>query len=568
MRSAWPATAAPDRRRFLVTVASSAVGFRLGFALPTKARSATAETAVPPAINAWLRIARDGTVTIVVPVSEMGQGVLTALPMIVAEELECDWKNVRAETAPASPIYANPDGGVQFTGGSTSVTAFFDPLRRVGAAAREMLRQAAAERWKVAPDECVAINGRIVHKASGRDAEYGELADAASRQDPPRSVELKNRSEWRLVGTSPHRLDTPAKVAGAAVYGVDVQVEGMLVGTVIACPAFGGALARVDHSPALAVSGVHSVVNLENAVIVLADGYWSALKGAKALALEWNYGSHADLTGEAVRRTLHDGLAEQGAIARETGNVERAFASAARAIEAVYEVPFLAHAAIEPPNATAHVRQDGVEIWAPTQMQGALQREVAAMLRLTPEQIQVHTTFLGGTFGRALEIDFVLQAVVAAKSAGHPVKLIWSREEDFRHDFYRPAVVSRLRAALGPDGMPIAWEHRIVAPSISSRWAPGLVRDGVDPLAVEGAVDLPYAFGAQRIDYVMKNTPCTGRQLAIGRTWPQRLLRRVLHRRDGPDRGHGPAAFSPSTARLAPASSCSIGKGGCQRRLE
>ena len=242
-------------------------------------------------------------------------------------------------------------------------------------------------------------------------------------------------------------------------------------------------------------------------MIVLADGYWSALKGAKALAPEWRYGAHAHLTGEDVRRTLHDGLAERGAIARETGSIERAFATGIRTLEAIYEVPFLAHAAIEPPNATAHVRPDGVEIWAPTQMQGVLQREVASMLGLTPEQIQVHTTFLGGTFGRALEIDFVLQAVAAAKSAGRPVKLIWSREEDLRHDYYRPAVVSRLRAALGADGMPTAWEHRIVAPSISSRWALSSVRDGIDPLAVEGAVDLPYALGAQRVNYVMKNTP-------------------------------------------------------------
>ena len=501
-------TAAPDRRRFLLTAAATAVGLRLGFRVPAMALSATADNLSSGPINAWLRIAPDGTVTIVVPVSEMGQGVLTALPMIVAEELECNWKDVRAETAPASPIYANPEAGVQYTGGSTSVTAFFDPLRRVGAVAREMLRHAAAARWNVAPDECEAINGRIVHKASGEAADYGDLADAASRQEPPpHSVEFKKRSEWRLIGTSPHRLDTPAKVGGGAVYGVDVELEGMLVGTVIACPAFGGALARVDHSPALAVSEVHSVVNLGNAVIVLADGYWSALKGAKALSPEWSYGAHSGLTSEAVRQTLHDGLAEQGAIAWETGDVERASADATRTIEAVYEVPFLAHAAIEPPNATAHVRPDGAEIWAPTQMQGVVQHQVASMLGLTPGQIQVHTTFLGGSFGRALETDFVLQAVAASKSAGRPVKLIWSREEDLRHDYYRPAVVSRLRAALGADGMPIAWEHRIVAPSISSRFAPGEVRNGVDPLAVEGAVDLPYAFGAQRIEYVMKNTP-------------------------------------------------------------
>ena len=244
VRNAGSATPALDRRSFLATAAATAVGLRLGFTLPTKAHSATAEHSGSEAINAWLRIAPDGAVTIVVPVSEMGQGVLTALPMIVAEELECNWKDVRAETAPASPVYANPEGGVQFTGGSTSVTAFFDSLRRVGAAAREMLRQAAAERWNVAPDECEAINGRIVHKASGETADYGDLADAASRREPPRSVELKRRSEWRLIGTSPHRLDTPAKVRGGAVYGIDVEVNGMLVGTVAACPVFGGALTR------------------------------------------------------------------------------------------------------------------------------------------------------------------------------------------------------------------------------------------------------------------------------------------------------------------------------------
>ncbi|MEH2569612.1 xanthine dehydrogenase family protein molybdopterin-binding subunit [Bradyrhizobium sp. AZCC 2289] len=496
-----------DRRHFLVTAAATAVGLRLGFCLPPKAFSATAENSGSAPINAWLHIAPDGIVTIMVPVSEMGQGVYTALPMIVAEELECDWKNVRAEMAPASPVYAHPESGVQYTGNSTSVTAFFDPLRHAGAAAREMLRKAAAERWNVAPSECNAIKGRMVHKDSGREADYGDLADAASRQQPPRSIELKRRSEWRLIGTSPPRLDTLPKVEGSAVFGIDVQLEDMLVGTVIACPVFGGTLVRVDNSPALAVSGVHSVVSLHNAMIVLADSYWSALKGAKALSPEWSYGANANLTNEALRRTLHDGLGDKGATARTIGSVEAASAGATRNVEAIYEVPFLAHAPMEPMNTTAHIRPDGVEIWAPTQVQGRVQREVASMLGLTPEQIRVHTTFLGGAFGRRLETDFVLQAVAAARDAGRPVKLIWSREEDFRHDYYRPAAVSRLRAALDADGMPISWEHRIVAPSVSSRFEPDAVRNGIDPIAVEGAVDLPYAIKAQHIDYVMKNVP-------------------------------------------------------------
>jgi len=494
------------RRRFLQVGAAAAGGLLIGFHLPSGGRIAQARAAEGEWINAWLRIGSDDSVTILVSNSEMGQGVYTALPMLVAEELEVDWQQVRAEMAPADPTYNNAIFGMQATGGSTSVRATHEPLRRVGAAARELLVRAAAEGWGVEAGECQARSGRVHHEASGRSETYGALAGAAAKLEPVGEPELKPSSEWRLLGKPVPRLDVPQKVDGSAVFGIDVQVEGMKIATVRQCPVFGGKLAEVDPAPALAVTGVDQVVELEDAVIVVADGYWSALQGAQALQPQWEPGEHAGLSSEAILKDFEAALETAGAPAHSAGDVDTAMASAARTLEATYQVPFLAHATMEPMNATARVSADGADVWAPTQAQGPVQATVAALLGIDPTKVRVHTTFLGGGFGRRFELDFTSQAVRAAAATGAPVKLIWSREEDTQHDFYRPASVTRFRVGLDQDGMPVAWECRIVCPSIFSRVFPDWVQNGIDATSVEAAVELPYAIPNQRIDYVMRHT--------------------------------------------------------------
>jgi isoquinoline 1-oxidoreductase beta subunit len=491
-----------SRRRFLQASAGLAGGLVLGFHLPSAGRGAAAATGETP-INAWLRIAPDDSVTVVVAHSEMGQGVYSSLPMLLAEELEVDWRKVRAEMAPADQVYRNRIFGIQGTGGSTSVRASFDHLRQAGATAREMLRRAAAEGWGVPLEDCKAQGGRVLHRASGRSAGYGELAPVAAKLDPPAEVALKRPEDWTLIGTAAPRLDVPAKVDGSAGFGIDVALEGMLVATVMASPVFGGRLKSVDEAPALALAGVRAVVPLENAVVVVAEGYWPARQGLATLAPVWDEGPNAATSDATIRAGLSAALKRKGAVASEQGDAEAALAGAAKRLEAVYEVPYLAHATMEPMNATARVTGAGVEVWAPTQGQGPIQHAVAGLLGIEPGQVKVHTTFLGGGFGRRFETDFVVQAVLASKAVGAPVKLIWSREEDVRQDFYRPAAMARLRAGLDGEGNLAAWQARLACPSIMSRAIPDLVKDGIDPSSVEGAANMPYAIANRRTDYVM-----------------------------------------------------------------
>ncbi len=494
-----------SRRHFLEASVAAGGGLLIGFHLPFGGRFADAAP-TEVAVNAWLRIAPDDTVTIIVPSAEMGQGIYTSLPMLVAEELEVDWRKVRAETAPAAPAYANPMlFGLQATGGSTSIRAFFEPLRKVGAQTREMLRQAAAERWGAPIAECEAREGQITHRPSGRALRYGELAEAAAKGTPSAEVALKEPTAWTLLGKATPRLDTPAKVDGSAVFGIDVKLPDMLIGTVAACPVFGGKLKAVDEKPALAVKGVHKVVPLESAVVVLGDGYWPAKQGLAALSPQWDFGANAGASSEAILADFKAQLDSPGAVAGAAGDTAAALAAAAQRLEAVYQVPYLAHATMEPMNATAHVTADGIEIWAPTQAQGPTQQTFAKMFNLKPEQVRVHTTFLGGGFGRKFELDFLTYAVLASKAAGRPVKVVWSREEDIQHDFYRPAAVVRFRAGFDADGRPQAWEAKIVAPSIMTRAFPDFVKDGVDPTSVEGIADTPYGVPNRRFEYVMRH---------------------------------------------------------------
>jgi isoquinoline 1-oxidoreductase beta subunit len=497
-----------SRRRFLELSGGATGGLILGFHLPHLSmggRLAQAAAGTPP-LNAWLRVAADDSVTVLVAASEMGQGVYTAMPMLVAEELEVDWARVRAEMAPVDPAYNNRIFGAQATGGSTSVRQGFDHLREAGARAREMLRQAAANRWGAPLEACAAENGRVVHRETGRSLRYGELASEAAQLEPPASVALKDLGSWSILGKSRPRLDTPEKSNGRAIFGADVRVPGMLFAMVAACPVLGGRLASVDPAPALRVPGVKAVVPTERAVIVVADATWNAHKGLLALQPDWDEGPLAALDSAMIREQLRGALDSEAVRAHALGDADAAFEAAAAQHEAVYEVPFLAHATMEPMNATAHVRGDGADVWAPTQSQTATQHDVAALLGLAPERVAVHTTFLGGGFGRRFERDFVLYAAAASKAVGAPVQVFWSREEDMRHDFYRPASTVRMRAALDESGRPTAFHARVACPSILARVFPDRVTEGVDHTAVEGLDALPYAIPHQLVEYAQVDT--------------------------------------------------------------
>lgn len=497
-----------SRRQFFKVGISTAGALALGISVPTVHRRAIADTAAtePNLIDIWLTISPDDQVTVAIANSEMGQGVYTSMAMLVAEELEVDWKSINSTMAPAGTAYKNLMFGMQATGGSTSIRWAFEPLRNVGAAARLMLIQAAADRWNVPAGQCTAKNGVVSHSESGRTLRYGEVVAEASTLPAPTDIALKSPDQWRILGTSVKRLDTPVKVNGSAQFGIDVEIPDMLVATVMACPTFGGKLQSVDETPALKVKGVQKVLKLEDAIIVVADTYWPAKKGLAALKPVWDRGDNAGRSNENYRQELLEAIKNDAPVAHEQGDTNTVLANGSNIVKAVYEVPHLAHATMEPMNATVRIDSDGAEIWAPTQGPGIIQQVAAGVLQLKPEQIKVNTTFLGGGFGRKFEMDFVVQAILATKMTGVPIKLIWSREEDMRHDFYRPASVSSFTAALGEDGFPLAWHNRIACPSILSRVFPNWVKDGIDPQSVEGATELPYAIENQRIEYQITET--------------------------------------------------------------
>jgi len=500
-----------SRRDFLKVGVAVGGGLVLGFYLPGRDDSlqAATESGAPFAPNAWLRIGTDGGVTVMLHKSEMGQGIMTSLPMLVAEDLEADWSKIRVEFAPADIAYYTwftPTFGAQFTGGSRSVRGSWDILREAGATAREMLIAAAAENWGVAVETCRAEGGEVIHKPSGQRISYGALANKAATLPVPKEVPLKDPKDFRLIGARTARLDTPSKVNGSAVFGIDVKVPGMLIARVLRCPVFGGKVASYDATKAKAIQGVRDVVQIEGGIAVVADGYWPATLGLKALEVQWDEGPKAKLSSADITATFK-ALAEQpGAVARHEGDATQALASAAKKLEAIYEVPFLAHATMEPMNCTAHVRKDGCDVWVPTQGQTGAQQTAMKITGLPEESVKIHTTLLGGGFGRRFEQDFVADAVEISKLVGAPVKVIWSREDDMQHDFYRPATYNRLSAGLDPQGLPIAWTHRIVGPSIMSRSFPDRVKDGIDPSSVEGAANIPYNIPNLHVEYVMKDT--------------------------------------------------------------
>jgi isoquinoline 1-oxidoreductase beta subunit len=488
------------RRDFVKVSSAAGAGLVLSLYLPGCGRDSG--DGEPFAPNAWIRIAPDGAVTVVVDRSEMGQGVTTGLPMLIAEELEVDLERVGFEFAPAGPAYANPAFGMQITGGSTSTRSAWEPLRKAGAAARTMLVAAAAARWGVPASECRAEAGTVLHEGSGRSADYGDLVAAAAEQPVPDEVAIKDPADLRLLGKPRPRMDTPPKVDGTAIFGIDVKVEGMRIATVARCPVFGGKVSGYDDAKARAVPGVRDVVRLDDErIAVVADHYWAALQGKRALDIEWDTGSNAGQTSERISSLFRELAAGPGAVARDDGDVEAGLRRARRRLRAAYELPFLAHATMEPMNCTADVRPDGCEVWAPTQNQTGSRGLASDLTGLPLESVTVHTTYLGGGFGRRAEIDFVADAVATSKAVGAPVKVVWSREDDVRHDFYRPASYHVLEAGLDGQGRPTAWTHRLVVPSIMLRWFPDMVQDGLDGEAVEGAAMLPYAIPNVRVDY-------------------------------------------------------------------
>ncbi len=494
------------RRDFLTTSAAAGAGLAIAFHIPAARRFGPSPNLAPFTPNAWLRINEDESVLVVVDRSEMGQGVTTSLPMLLAEELEADWSKIKIEFAPADKAYINPMFGMQGTGGSTSVRAAYTPLRKAGAAAREMLIGAAATTWGVAPAECHAEKGAVIHTASKRRLTYGKLVTKAATMPLPHDVPLKEPKDWKILGTRVRRLDTPPKVDGSAQFGIDVKTPSLLVGVIARSPVFGGKVKSFDATKAKAVPGVRHVVQISTGVAVVGDGYWSAKKGRDALDITWDEGPTAAVSSATINQLFAKNAEQPGAQARHDGDAPAALTSAALNLGAVYEMPFLAHTTMEPMNCTAHVRADGVDIWAPTQFQTGAQGLGAGIGGVPPEKVKVHTTYLGGGFGRRFELDFIREALETSKASGAPVKLIWSREDDVRNAQYRPASYHRLQAGLDAGGQPVAWTHRIVAPSIMARVFPDTVKNGLDGEAVEGGVGMPYTISNVHVDYALTDT--------------------------------------------------------------
>lgn len=492
-----------ERRAFLEVAGTVSAGLLIGFRLPDR------HGVAPFAPNAWLRVDADGTVTVTIDKSEMGEGNHTALAMILAEELDADWSKVKV-----GPLPDNPAGWSRrmSTGGSTSVRTSYDILRKAGATARAMLVTAAAQTWGVEPADCRAENGVVTH-ASHR-LTYGELATKAATVAVPENPPLKDPQTFRLLGKHTHRLDTPSKVNGTAQFGIDVRVPGMLVASIERSPVFGGKVKSFDATRAKTLAGVRHVVQLdgtpwtgiagawgvgtESGVAVVADTYWQAVQGRQALQITWDEGANATLGDIPARLAVL--AAQPGVQARKDGDATAALAGAANKIEAFYEVPFLHHATMEPMNCTAHVRSDACDVWAPTQNQTRAQEVAAEAAGLPKDKIRIHTTLLGGGFGRRLESDFVAEAVLLSKAVNAPVKVIWSREDDTKHGFYRPATYNHLTAGLDAQNKPIAWTHHIVAPPILLKFGP--LQGGIDRTSIDGAADLPYAVPNIFVDQV------------------------------------------------------------------
>jgi isoquinoline 1-oxidoreductase beta subunit len=501
------AAAALSRRDFLNATAHLGGGLVLALTLPSPVRNAgaaaaagnaAASAAIPPSgvhlpgsqVNAWLKIARDNSITVIVDRSEMGQGVYTALPMLLAEELEINLDVIRIEAAPVGDAYINPGNGGQVTGTSNSVQDAWEKLRMAGATARTLLVSAAAKRWAVDPAQCRAKNGSVVN-SQGKSLTYGELADAAAKEPLPKDVKLKPKSSFEIIGKSRTRIDSPGKIDGSAEFGLDVQLPGMLYAALAQSPVLGGTIKAVDSGAAEKMPGVRRVLTTASGVIVVADHYWQALKARKALGLTWDSGANARLDNAAIGTLLENtAAAGAGLSAKSLGDAAAALKSAQHSLSATYLLPLLAHATMEPMNCTADVRADGCDLYVGTQVQQIAQTTAATAAGLKPEQVRVFTTLIGGGFGRRLDIDFIPAAVEASKAVGAPVKVIWTREDDMTHDTYRPPAREEVRGGVDAAGKVVAWQLHITSPSITARMFPPVT--GVDDSVIEAATNNLY----------------------------------------------------------------------------
>ena len=496
-------------RRSLLT-AGLAGGFVLAFHLPVRAFNEPVqppdETAGKFAPNAFIRIDDSGKTTLVMPQVEMGQGVYTSIPMILAEELDADFSQVTLEHAPPSDkLYGNPMFGIQATGNSNSVRAWWKPLRTAGASARAMLVQAAAQQWHVDPASCTTANSEVIHSASGRKLSYGALVLAAGSEVPPNDVALKDPKDFVLIGKPLKRLDTPDKVNGKAVYGIDAMLPDMKFATLKACPVFGGKVAKVDDSAARKIPGVRKIVVLDDLVAVVGDHMWAAKKGLDALVIDWDEGANAGVSSNEIWRDLRAASEKDGAVAKSVGDINKGLATGDR-LEAAYELPFLAHATMEPINATVHVTSDSCEIWTGTQVMTRVQSEAAKAAGLPVEKVIVNNHLLGGGFGRKLEADMVVAAVRVAKEVDGPVKMVWTREEDIQHDIFRPVYRDTIAATLS-DGKIVGWKYRVSGSSIMARWFPAGFQKGVDIDGVDSAIDIPYDIPNLHVEFVRAEPP-------------------------------------------------------------
>jgi isoquinoline 1-oxidoreductase beta subunit len=496
----------PDVSRRSLLTGGLASGVLLAFHLPLRAAN---EPVQPPdategrfAPNAFIRIDADGRTTLVMPQVEMGQGVYTSIAMILAEELDADMARVAlAHAPPDDKLYGNPMFGIQATGNSNSIRAWWMPLRKAAAGARAMLVQAASAQWQVEPASCTTSNSTVLHQSSGRRLGYGELIEAARGQTPPNDVPLKQPKDFVYIGKPLKRLDTPDKVNGKAVYGIDAMLPGMKFATVAACPVFGGKVGKVDDAAALKVQGVRQIVVLDDMVAVVGDHMWAAKKGLDALKIDWDEGPHAGISSEDVWRDLRGASEKDGVVAKTTGDVNKALTAGER-IEASYELPLLAHATMEPINCTVHLKPDSCEIWTGTQVMTRVQSEVAKTAGLSPDKVIVNNHLLGGGFGRKLEPDMAVAAVRIAMQVDAPLKVVWTREQDIQHDVYRPAYRDTIAATLSSDGKVSAWKYKVAGSSVMARWFPPAFQNGIDIDAVDCAVDMPYDIPNFEVAYV------------------------------------------------------------------
>jgi isoquinoline 1-oxidoreductase beta subunit len=495
-----------DRRAFLKAGAAAGGGLLVGLYLPAAGGELLAQGPPAPQLVpfAFVKIAADDTVTVIANHSEMGQGVYTSLPMLLNEELQADWAKIRVEGAPVDAVYNHAVYGIQMTGGSTTTASEWDRYRRVGAAARSMLVQAAAEKWNVPASACSVEKGVVLHRATARRATYGSVAEAAAKLAVPGDVVLKDPKEFTLVGKATRRLDTPSKANGTAQFGLDVSLPGMLTAVVARAPVFGGKVASFDASEAQRVPGVKAVVQVPTGVAVIAERFWPAKLGREKLKIAWDDGANATLS---TSRMLADFAAQSGSpgtIAKKVGDPASALAGAAKKITATYDVPYLAHAMMEPLNCVVDLRSDSCEIWTGTQFETIDRLQAAKVAGLPPEKVQIHTTLLGGGFGRRAnpDSDFVVEAMHVAKAAKAPVKVVWTREDDMHGGWYRPMWHDRFAAGVDAEGNPVAWTHTIVGQSIltGTAFEPYGVKDGVDSASVEGAADILYGIPNLQVD--------------------------------------------------------------------